>query len=132
MKRNIILTALIIMFFGVFLFSFLPITYATTAGPNTGGTPGSGGGSTVTLGNPLGVNDPREIIGNVIKAILGITGSLALAIFIFGGLTWITSAGSEEKIKKGKDMIIWATFGLAVVFLSYALVTFVLTALTGS
>jgi len=31
------------------------------------------------LTNPLGENDPRKIIGNVIKALLSVTGSLALA-----------------------------------------------------
>ena len=87
-----------------------------------------------SLKNPLGdgVDDPRAIVGNVIKALFGIVGSLALAIFIFGGFTWVTSAGNEEKIKKGKDMIMWAAFGLIVVFASYALVTFVLSALTGA
>ena len=37
--------------------------------------------------NPLGVDDPRVIIGNVIRALLGIAGSLALLVFIFGGFT---------------------------------------------
>ena len=82
------------------------------------------------LTNPLNVNDPREIIGNVIKAILGIVGSLALAMFILGGFTWVTSAGNDEKVKKGKEMITWAALGLVVIFLSYALVTFVIGAIT--
>lgn len=85
------------------------------------------------LHNPLGdsVNDPRAIVGNVIRAILGIVGSLALAMFIYGGFTWVIAGGNEEKVKKGKDIIVWATFGLIVVFASYALVQFVLSALTG-
>ena len=82
------------------------------------------------LPNPIGVDDPRLIIGNIIRAILGIVGSLALAVFIYGGFTWVISAGNEEKIKKGKEMIIWATFGLAVIFASYALVAFVIEAVT--
>ncbi len=105
---------------------------SSTGGPaNEGG--GGGGGSAVTLPNPLGAGneDPRVIIGNVIKAVLGIVGSLALGVFIFGGLTWVTSAGSEEKITKGKNMIIWATLGLVVIFMSYAMVTLVIDAVTG-
>jgi len=85
------------------------------------------------LDNPLGdIDDPRVVIGNIIKALLGIVGSLALAIFVYGGFNWVISAGNEEKIKKGKDMIIWATFGLAVIFASYALVNFVIGAVAGS
>jgi len=88
----------------------------------------------VELPNPLGsgVTDPRAIIGNVIKALLGIVGSLALLVFILGGFTWVIAAGSEEKIKKGKDMVMWAAFGLVIIFMSYAIVTFVLGAITGS
>lgn len=85
----------------------------------------------VTLDNPLRENDPRVIIGKIISAALGIVGSLALAIFIYGGFTWTISAGNDDKIKKGKDMIIWATFGLAVIFASYALVSFVIDAVVG-
>lgn len=85
------------------------------------------------LTNPLGTAnaDPRIIVGNVIKALLGIVGSIALAVFIFGGFTWVTSAGNEQRVQKGKDMIMWAAFGLVVIFVSYALVTFVIGAITG-
>lgn len=84
------------------------------------------------LDNPLGEEDPRIIIGNIIRAGLGIVGSLTLAFFIIGGFFWITSAGNDEKVKRGKDIIIWASFGLALIFFSYALVTFLLGALAGS
>lgn len=84
------------------------------------------------LCNPIGIDDPRLVIGNIIKAILGIVGSLALAVFIYGGFMWITSAGNEDKVKRGKDMIIWASFGLAIIFASYALVNFVISAVSGT
>jgi len=84
------------------------------------------------LSNPLGDTvDPRILIGKIIGAVLGIIGSIALAIFIYGGFTWMTSAGSPEKVRKGRDMIIWAVMGLAIIFLSYAIVYFVIGAFTG-
>lgn len=88
----------------------------------------------VSLDNPLGRenDDPREIVGNVIRALLGIVGSLTLLVFIYGGFLWVASAGNEEKITKGKNIIIWASFGLAVIFASYAMVTFIVGALTGN
>jgi len=97
-------------------------------------TSGSSGGTAQALQNPLGSGmvNPAIILGNVINAALGLVGSLALAVFIFGGFMWVTSAGNDEKIKKGKDMIMWATLGLAVIFASYAMVTFVIGAITGS
>lgn len=75
------------------------------------------------LQNPLGVDDPRIVVGRIISAILGLVGSLALAVFIYGGFMWITSAGNDERVKKGKDALLWASLGLAVIFFSYMMVT---------
>lgn len=83
------------------------------------------------LNNPLNETDPRVIIGRIIKSLLGVSGALALLMFIYGGILWIVSGGSQEKINKGKDTLIWATFGLAIIFMAYALVGFVIKALAG-
>jgi uncharacterized membrane protein YjfL (UPF0719 family) len=72
------------------------------------------------------------VIGNIITAVLGIVGSLALVMFIFGGLTWMTAAGNTERVTKGKNILIWATIGLIVIFTSYALVEFVIKGITGA
>lgn len=144
MKLTIIKIMSIVALSSLFLFSFSVIIYAQTCAPgdtdcwdtitegDSGSHAGGPGGAAGQIDNPLGINDPRIIIGNVIKAALGIVGSVALAVFILGGLTWVVSAGNEEKITKGKNMIMWAAFGLAVIFMSYALVTFVITAIAGS
>ncbi len=89
------------------------------------------------LCNPLGsgFNDPKEIptlIGNVIKGLFGIIGTIALIMFIFGGFLWMTAFGEEGKIKKGWDAMIWAGMGLAVIFGSYIAVDFILKAILGS
>ena len=83
-----------------------------------------------TLDNPLPSADPRAIIGNVIKAVLGLVGSLALLMFIYGGFLWVVSGGSEEKISQGKKIIVWTTTGLALIFFSYMLVSFIVGTLT--
>ena len=82
---------------------------------------------TVCLDNPLGSDvTPQTFIGDVIRAILGIVGSLALALFIYGGFLWMTAAGNAEQVTKGKNTLIWATLGLIIIFSSYALVRFVI------
>ncbi len=83
---------------------------------------------TVTLDDPLGERDIPELAGSIIQYILGIVGVLALAMFIYGGIIWMTSGGSPEKIKAGKDTIVWAILGLAFIFFSYAILDFVLRA----
>jgi len=69
------------------------------------------------------------LIGTIIKAVLGVVGSLALVMFIYGGLLWMTAAGNTERVEKGKKTIVWAVLGLVVIFTSYALVKFILLAI---
>ncbi len=58
--------------------------------------------------------------------ILGIVGSLALLMFIYGGFMFLISAGSSEKIGKAKTILIAAVVGLAIVFGSYLIIKFFL------
>lgn len=79
----------------------------------------------VCLDSPITATTPQQLIGTVIKGLLGVVGSLALAMFIYGGFTWMLAAGSSEKIQKGKNILVWASIGLVVIFSAYALVRFV-------
>jgi hypothetical protein len=91
------------------------------------------GNTGLALSNPLGdtVNTPQALIGKVITAVIGVVGSIALLMFIYGGIIWMTSSGSSEKVKKGRDILIWSAIGLVVIFMSYALTRFVLGSITG-
>lgn len=90
----------------------------------------SEGIKSISLPNPLGTTDIRVIIGNIIRAFMGIIGSIALVLFMYGGFLWMAAAGDPARAKKGQQTIIAATIGLAVIFLSYTVVNFVLTSLT--
>ena len=57
-------------------------------------------------------------------------GSIALAMFLYGGYMWMTARGSGEKVEKAKDIIISAVLGIAVIFLSYVVTNFVMTQLS--
>lgn len=87
----------------------------------------------VQLHNPLGIAGPSEIpgaIGKIIGGIFGVIGALALAMFIYGGLMWMLSGGNQERVKKGRDILIWATVGIVVIFSSYVILSFVLQAIS--
>lgn len=88
--------------------------------------------TTAGLENPLGTDDVRELIGTVIKAILGLSGALALVMFIWGGLIWMTSRGDKKKIEDGQKTLEWAVIGLAILFVAYAAVNWVINALQQS
>lgn len=88
------------------------------------------------LENPLMINgvpvkDVPTLMGLIIKATLGLTGSVALLFFIYGGFLWLTAAGNPDKIKKGRGTLVWAAIGLAFIFLSYIIANFIIQALTG-
>lgn len=82
------------------------------------------------LGEPVN----NQTLGGFIKLaeviskwILGITGSLALLAFIYGGFVWMLSGGSSERVNKGKQIFLGAVVGLVIVFASYMIIGFVLT-----
>ncbi len=77
------------------------------------------------LPDPLKVQNIETLIGRVIKSTLGIVGSLALLLFVYGGLVLMTAGGNDQQVKKGKDVLVYTTIGLLVIFSSYAILTLV-------
>lgn len=77
------------------------------------------------LSNPLKANSIPELIGIIIQAILGIVGSIALLMFIYGGFMWLTSGGNDKKIEEGRKTLVWSILGLALIFASYAILKFI-------
>lgn len=79
----------------------------------------------LTLPNPIGSENMtlEDVVLNVIRFILGIVSIVAVIQFIVGGLTILTSQGNPEKVKKGKDTLIWAIIGIALIFGSYMILS---------
>lgn len=78
----------------------------------------------VKLDNPLTIGkDVKVIIGTIIKGILGVMGALVLLMVVKGGGTWITAAGSPEKIKEGSQTILWALLGAIITAASYIILS---------
>ncbi|MCF6276968.1 MAG: pilin [Candidatus Magasanikbacteria bacterium] len=89
-------------------------------------------GEIVKLENPIGAGtDLNTILGGGVKVALGVVGSVTLAVFMYGGFLWMTSAGNQEKIKKGWNTMIYAVVGLFIIFSSYAILNMVLSGITG-
>lgn len=78
--------------------------------------------TTRQLSNPLGTSSIPTLVGRGIQILTGVSGSIALLMFVWGGVVWLTSGGSPEKVQKGKKVFTWASIGLLIIFGSYALV----------
>lgn len=74
--------------------------------------------------------EPEVIIGRVIQTLLGFVGLIAFILVIYAGFLWMTAGGSEEKVKKAKEILRNAVIGMAIVFSSYAITEFVLRQIT--
>jgi len=70
------------------------------------------------------LNDVVNTGISVVEFILGISGTVALLMFIYGGFLWVTSAGNGEKVNQGKSAVSNAVIGLVIVFASYTLITY--------
>jgi Zn-dependent protease with chaperone function len=77
----------------------------------------------------LGTRDIRNGVMSIIQYALGFLGIIAIVLMLYGGFLWLTSAGNEEKVGQAKKVIIAAVIGLVIIFVSYALATFVITQL---
>ena len=108
MKKNYFLLLIIHIVFLSLIIFINPVYSSNGAGDATGV------GQGVSLTNPLGTKSIPELIGRIINGVLGIVGSIALVMFIYGGFNWMTAAGNMEKVQKGKDILIWAAIGLVI------------------
>lgn len=65
------------------------------------------------------LRDIETVVANIGNWILGIVGSLVFAVYIYGGIRWMTSGGNPKGVAAGKEAIQKATFGLIIVFVAY-------------
>lgn len=69
---------------------------------------------------------------NIAALILGLTGSFALLMFVYGGFTMLTSAGNPDKIKEGKTIVKNAVIGIFLILLAGYIIDYVVGYLRGT
>ncbi len=75
----------------------------------------------LSLGDNLG-----GTIGRLITAIFVIAAVISLFYLIYGAIKWIISEGDKQKVADARNHIIAALVGLIVVFLSYFIMSIIL------
>jgi len=77
---------------------------------------------------PPGVpNDFETSISNLTNWILGFVAMVAVLAIIWGGVTYVGSAGDENKATTGKRVITYALIGLVIAGMAYAIVNVIVT-----
>ncbi len=86
-----------------------------------------------TSGNAAGFGTSAislpALIGNLIFAFIGLSGILLVVLFVYAGYMYMLAGGDETKLKKAKGLISSAVIGLVIILASYALASYILSAL---
>lgn len=120
MKKKIIFSVSIIILF--FLISIAPVFAQQGLIPS----PSQGGDGNYAL------SDFLVLAINISQIILGLVGSLSLLAFVAGGVMFMISSGSSDKVEKAKRIITAAVVGLIIVFASWMIIRFVILSLGSS
>ncbi|MBU1165273.1 IPT/TIG domain-containing protein [Patescibacteria group bacterium] len=86
-------------------------------------------GLTYLTASGLGTFDIRLIAMSIVNVALGFLGVIAIGIVLYGGFVWMTSGGSPEKVEKAKRILTNGAIGLAIILLSFALTSYILSRL---
>jgi multisubunit Na+/H+ antiporter MnhB subunit len=71
-----------------------------------------------------------SIFTTIVNVLLFIIGAISVIMLIIGGIRYTTSAGDSGNVTAAKNTIMYALIGLIVAFLAFAVVNWVLSAIT--
>lgn len=70
------------------------------------------------------------LVTNITNILLFVVGALAVIMIIWGGLRYATSAGNAANVTAAKNTIMYAIVGLIIAFLAFAVVNWILGAIS--
>jgi len=68
----------------------------------------------------------KSFLQKLIKTAMQIIGTLGIIMLMIGGIFMITAGGKDNQLQKGKNIFIFTIMGLAIAFLSYIIVNFII------
>ncbi len=97
----------------------LMLTYASVAYAQPGaGDPPAGGGGSVRLSNPLGVDNLQTVLERAVPLVIPLAASVVTIMVLYGAFLMLFSAGNEEKVSQGRKTILYAAIGFFVVLVA--------------
>lgn len=118
-KTNIIKTTLIIIALILFLLPNFVVSAEADSSPTFDAQlEAFAGKEGVGLEKPI---DPRIMVAQMIKIFISVIGLLFLLYAIYAGYLIMSSAGDEDKVKRGKSTLRTAIIGIFIALSSYGL-----------
>ncbi len=87
--------------------------------------------ATYVEGMPTDLVGDDGFISKLTSWILLAVGTISVIMLIFGGFRYVISGGDAKKVTDAKNTILYAIIGLIISLLSYAIIRFVISAVTG-
>lgn len=126
MRKILIILVLLGLSFSLALPTFAALPTLVPAGCRGNALIGSGG-----EGERCDLSSVETLAINVTQIILGVTGSLALLMFVLGGVKYMLSRGKPESVSKATAMLTNSVIGIAIILLAGVAVKFILKKVTG-
>ena len=82
-------------------------------------------------GMPAELIGPNGVFTQITNTVLYIVGIISVIMLIYGGLRYVISGGDSKKVTDAKNTILYAIIGLIISILAFAIVNFVINAITG-
>ena len=80
-----------------------------------GGTDAPGRGTiSPKFDNPLKAESFKALVVNLMEIIIQIGIPIGVFFIIYAGFLLVTARGNEDKVKKGKQFLLWSVIGTAV------------------
>lgn len=67
-----------------------------------------------------------QVIGNIIKVLLMLLGTIFVILLLLGGFRWMTAQGDAKKVEEARDLIKNSVVGVVIILAAYAIAAFVL------
>jgi len=78
----------------------------------------------------LGSDDIRLTIARIIRAAFGFLGVIALGLTLYGGFTYMTAGGDENKVTTAKKILVNSAIGLAIILSAFSISQFIISRLS--
>ena len=120
--KKIIILSVFVLFVSIFIIK-IDFAFAQSLSSDIMGQVNAGANK-AEFGAPA---EPQLVVANVIALMLSFTGMVFMGLIVFGGYSYITSNGDEERAKKALGIIKASIVGLVIILSAYSITSFMIT-----